>query len=174
MVNILKDDGKAAKKIIVAKALGNKTLEDKVNVLNNHYNGQIVFKVERSYSGDPTGKIAISEIDSTLDVLELPYIEELSLKEIPLHNIAKIDEFEKNPLMPLYRRNNLKVVKLPKEQKEFIVGTFESLWLCNIHRLFLWDTTYLDLSNLKLPCEHKLQMIIVQSTTGGRAKIYRF
>ena len=174
MVNILKDDGKAAKKIIVAKALGNKTLEDKVNVLNNHYNGQIVFKVECSYSGDPTGKIAISEVDSTLDVLELPYIEELSLKEIPLYNIAKIDEFERDPSMPLYRRNNLKVVKLPKEQKEFIVGAYESSWLRNINRLFLWDTTHLDLSQLRLYNDYELQMIIVQSTTGGQAKIYRF
>lgn len=169
MINILKDDGKVTKKIIVAKALGNKAIEDKVNVLNNHYKGQIVFKVEQDYNDNSSKNIVIDSIDNTLDVLEIPYVEELSLRSIPLFYRDKLDDVEL-----MLRRNNLKVVKLPRELKEFIVGYNESRWLKQVNRLFLWDTTYLDISNLDLSFNSELEMIIIQSTKGGRAKVFRF
>lgn len=164
---IIKDDGSIDRKFKKAKLIGKDSIQDKLDILNNHYKGDITWSLCEDLG---ISKIYIDELNPKIGVLEIPYFEELSLHSIPVFYL------DKNPYNGDFRlkRNNIVTVKLPKELPEIPLGIGSCYWIRNINRLFMWDSTYIDFSKLNIGSDDNLQMIIIQSTKGKKPQFVRY
>lgn len=127
------------------------------------YEGNISFNI-KCLSDESMQKIYISHINDNLMCIELPEIDTFDFEDIFLFSIHSIT----------YNLNKSKLVtvKLPKVAKSLRLR--DAFWVTQIKRLFVWDTTELDFTGIENYRGSMLEMIVVQSSTGGKPKIIKF
>lgn len=158
-MDIIKKDGKAERFDLMTSMLG-LSLEEKVEMLNNMYEGKVKFGVFIEYNtkDELVHGIKIANIDKNIVCLELP----------------ECGDFL-DSIISFYVRSGvykLTTIKLNKCLKTLSIN--ESFhWLGSIKRLFIWDTTEIigDIDNLQ---HTHLEMIVIQHTDGRKPTLQRF
>lgn len=156
LVNILKTNSTVNSFEKKARLLG-LDIYKQAEMLTKMYEGKLEFRV------NDENKIEIIVYSEDINVLEIPDIENLDTQYLLHKGIG------------LSRRvlfNSLKTIKLPKSFPELDLSRAQ--WLYYVDRIFMWDTTPIVGSiNDRLSYNmNKPLMIIVQSSTGGKSKIY--
>jgi hypothetical protein len=162
-MEMIKQDSKSKNFNVKANMLG-LSIDDRIDKLNKIYNGKMTFDKEYdipAFMQEAECGITIKDFDKSLVCIELPEEENLLM----------------SGLFRSYDFGSLVTIKLPKCVKSIDIDRCR--WIHNIKRLFLWDTTEIisrhsegALQNI-LGTHSKLEMIIIQSTSGGKSKIYR-
>ena len=138
------------------------SIDDKIDRLNKMYEGTLHFiKGEDSYSGEPGVKVDFINVDA--ESVQLPDLSDYIVEDLITcmwYNFSITGSTRK-----------LKSIQLPKSIKELNVN--QCHWLQYFERVFMWDTTKLT-GNLDKFRPGNLNMIAIKSTTGGKAKIFRF
>lgn len=135
------------------------SMEEQVEMLNKMYNGRVVFGIYESGTGwsrDEKVK-GIQVIDWADNVISI------DLPDLDCYNMDNLIGF-----VHMYKR--LSSIKLPKTIVEIDLSKG---WCHNINRIYTWDTTSFK-DNSCGSNNNILEMVIIQSTTGGKPKIIRF
>lgn len=129
----------------------NLSVDKQVEMLNTMYKGSVTF--DRRLND----KVFIKEYKPDVISIELPECESLDM-----------DRLLKFDLLIL--KNKLTSIKLPRCIKCFDLS---SAWVIKVKRIFMWDTTELIYRDYDSNYGN-LEMVIIQSTQGGKPKIYKF
>ena len=136
------------------------SMDDTIDILNKMYNGTVLFHRAQSFFGDRGQKISILNMKPDIFCLELPELDNIDFEDL--------FDFSEMSLL----KTKLVSAKLPKAAKEFRVRN--ASWVHRVQRVFLWDTTELDFTNFEKHKGSKLEMIVIQSSTGGKPRIIKF
>ena len=145
-------------------------VQEKVDILNNIYNGLLRFNVGgftvyQLSRGLDTDQIKLESIDKSIKILELPYIKELNYEMLPIRNYSYLFDKEKD--------SEIVTVKLPKELPE--IDLDNTSWLRMVQRVFIWDTTKFDIESIREhvgPYSNEV-MLVVQSANGRKPKVFK-
>lgn len=130
-------------------------LDKQVEMLNAMYKDKVVFKVSYGISGEVQG---INIHSYAKDVISI------TLPETTEWDMDNLVEFSLS-------QHPLSSIKIPKCVEKIDIT---KPWARRISRIFLWDTTEVDYAGRGFSGgSGDTEMVIIQSTTGGKPKIVK-
>lgn len=138
------------------------SMEQQVELLNSNYKDKVEFVLNTDEWVDTPTHINIRWINPDIRILELPEVDNLNI------GYVKISRNNEDTLENILKGRKLSTLKLPKSMKSIYWSTFAQF--SGLTSLWIWDTTELKgekhCSNIK--------MLVIQSTTGGKATVIKF
>ena len=136
-------------------ALMNVDINTQIEILNKMYDGKLHFIVGKEpFSAKETAML--DWVHDDIRILELPEVDNFEIGFVNSHNGS-------------YKPNNVGTLKLPKTMKSVRWNDLSQFH--NLTSLWIWDTTELIGEKSYFS---SIKMLIVQSSTGGKTKVYRF
>lgn len=135
-------------------------MEEQVDMLNAMYKGRVTFGIYESGTGwAREGKIkGIQVVDYAKDVISI------DLPDLDCYNVDNLIGF-------VSIKRHLSSIKLPRTITEIDLGKG---WCNSVNRIFTWDTTSIKNDTRGFGGRGLLEMVVIQSTTGGKPKLIRF
>lgn len=134
-----------------------------IEMLNQLYNGKVVFEYVESFGGSKG--ITIKDIAKGIISIELPEVDGYNMEE--LINSDLMYSFRGN-------KTDLVSIKMPKCLKKLeILST--CYWMKYVHRIFVWDTTEISFNDDRgIPSSWgNLEMVAILSSSGGKNKVIK-